>query len=220
MAGRKDAEAYALKYVKEITKSENNINLCKDLFKRLNDKEFKELMYKFLNGEDVLPVIVPTGKSDVNITLENNIKVSKDLGINFYQRIEVKKDGVKRMSDNTFFISHMMVRRTKQTAAKGIAVAKNSTKINPVTGQVKDVSAANKMSFPETQIWVGMGANKTLQELLKDRGGDLGSNKVMVGSLIKTGQASQVLTEQYSTGVESTKSLKAYLNAMHIKSTL
>jgi len=222
MANRKQIEDHVLKRIKLITKSDNNVNLYKKLFKNMNNKEFDIWMNNIKTKNSRLQVIVPPDKGDTNITIENNIKIAKDTNKELFQYIVIKDDitNTSRTTANKFLILNLPLRRVKQTLDKGVSVAEDNGHIDVLTGQVKGDSAASKLSFPELQILVGMGLEKSVVELMRDRGGDLGANNTLINGLIANGRISQDIISQYSTGAESTKTLKAYLNGMHLKNTL
>jgi len=101
---RKKTEEFILKYIKKITNTDFNVNLYKDLFKSMNDKEFDEFMTKLKNNETILQVIVPHDTKTTKITLENNIKVAKELGHDFFQYLDIgpTKDDTKRRTKNKY----------------------------------------------------------------------------------------------------------------------
>lgn len=222
MSKRTDTEALLYTWVKKITKSDMNVNLYKKHLSNMSDKEFTEFMTKLKNKEIKLQVIVPPDMGDTKITVENNIKLAKEIGQELYQRLIITDNdaGTKRMSKNKFLILDLPLRRMKQTSEKGVSVATDNKHVDVLTGQVKGDSAASKLTYPELQILSGLGMTNSLVELMKDRGGDIGANNTLINGLIQNGTISQKLVEQYSTGVESTKILKSYLNGMHIQSTL
>ena len=74
--------------------------------------------------------------------------------------------------------------------------------------------------MPEILIHAGFGIEKPIEELMNSRGGDLGLGNAMDVSLFNNGSVSLKNIQPHSTKVVSTKSLKAYLLASHIKSTL
>ena len=221
---RKQVEEYILTWVKKITGgSKFNVELWENKFKSMNDKEFDEFMQYLKKGNFIQIIVPPDFKnSDVKISIEKNMKLAKELGYEFFQRLVIGPSDKfpQYTTEDKFLILDLPVRRTKQTLEKGVSVAENMKRIDQATGQPKDESTATRISYPELQVLVGMGMKHTLIELMRDRGGDPTTMKLLVAGLAKTGRISQKLLAQYSTGVLSTKTLKAYLLGMHIKSTL
>jgi len=222
MPKRKLIEEHVLKRIKAITKSEQNVELYKKTFKKMSNKDFEEFVLNVKTKKSRLQIIVPPDKGDTNITIEHNIKLAKEWNNEIFQHLIIKDNinNTERITKNKFLILNLPLRRVKQTLDKGVSVAEDNKHIDVLTGQVKGDSAASKLSFPELQILVGMGLEKSVVELMRDRGGDLGANNTLVNGLIANGNISQTLVGDYATGVESTKTLKAYLNGMHLKSTL
>lgn len=221
-AKRKQVEEYVLKYIGKIVTGEDNLNLYKDMFKRMNDKEFDQWMRDIRDKKRTLSIVIPNGDKKNKVSVENNLKVAKELKVEFFQPLKVtgQKDTPDYTTTNKFFICKLPLRRAAQLLSKGISVPENSKITDTLTGQVTSDSRSSKMTYPEIQVLLGMGMNATLREILKLRGGDLGAANAMNQSLTKIGKVNQQAINQYSTGVVSTKTLKAYLNGIHLKSTL
>ena len=219
---RKAVETYILKYIGKIVSGDANIKLYQEFFKSMNDKEFDQWMRDLRDGKKTLSVIVPNGDNKTKVDLENNMKIAKELKIEFFQQLKVTgQEGLPDYTTtNKFMICKLPLRRAQQTLAKGISVPEHSKITDTLTGQVTSASRASKISFPEIQVLMGMGLNATLRELVKVRGGDLGAANAMNQSLTKIGKVNQQQINPYSSGVVSTKTLKAYLNGIHLKSTL
>lgn len=219
---RKKTEEFILKWVKEITRTEFNVTLYKNLFASMSDKKFEQFMVDLRDNGNILNLIVPHDAKATDVTTENNIKVGKALGHDFFQYLIYK--GVNgepdRKSLHKFFVYLTPFRRTKQTSDKGVSVAENDKKINLLTGQVTGSSQSSKISFPELQILNGMGMSKSITELTRARGGDEGEARVMKQSLLKYGKVSRTLLDSYSTGTTSSATLKAYFASMHLEISL
>jgi len=221
MSKRKQAEDFILKWIKKITKSDKNVQLYKDLFKRMNNKEFEEFMEKLEKEEIILNIIVPHDGFDGKITIEENYKLAKELGFDFFQHLLIEReDGTYIKTPDKYEILLLPFRRTKQTIDKGISVSDDAKRIDMLTGQVTGDSQASKLTYPELQVLVGLGLQDSLIELMRDRGGDLGAARALIGALSKYGRVSRKLIDMYSTGTLSTKSLKAYFVGMHLKVSL
>jgi hypothetical protein len=65
-----------------------------------------------------------------------------------------------------------------------------------------------------------MGLDKSLLELLKYRGGDIKGFNAMNTMISRTGGVRLQAISHLASGVESTKTLSAFLTAMHLKNTL
>jgi len=219
---RKKVQDYILKYVSEIThKNKNNIQLYEDLFKSMSDKDFNTFMENLRDGKTTLSVVAPNDNS-VKITVENNLKIAKKLGLEIFQHLNYtnRENLPDFKSPLKYMVVKMPIKRVAQLLVKKISIPEDNRSIDLTTGQVTGKSQSSKITYPEIQFLAGMQLDNTLKELLKYRGGDLGGANALNASLMKTGRASEKVISQYATGVESTKTLKTYYLGMHIKSTL
>jgi len=221
MANRKKAEEFILKYIDMIAPGGDNKKLYTDLFKSMSDKQFKDMMHNLERGKLTLSVIDPNTRKS-KISIENNYKVAKKLGFDFYQRLVIRnKEGIEDyITPNKFLIMSLPIRRAAQLLTKKISIPSNDKRIDLTTGAVTGDSRGSKLTMPEVQILAGMGLNKSIVELMKYRGGDLGAKNAMSALLMKQGSVSQETLDKYSTGVKSTQTLSAYMNAMHLKNNV
>lgn len=219
---RQAVQDFILKYIKKIVTGDENYNLYVNLFKSMDDKEFDKFMNDLKDGKNTLSVIIPNGSNTIKVSIENNIKIAKELGYDFFQRVKVgaTHDLPAYTTPNKYMILKLPVRRAAQLLSKKISIPEDSKRVDLLTGQVTNASKGSKLTNPELQILLGLGLKKSIVELMKHRGGDLGSGNAMNAMLFTTGVATQEQADRYSTKVESTKTLKAYLQAMHIRSTL
>ncbi len=212
---RKKVEEFILKHIRELTDKDNE-ELYKQMFKKMSNEEFDKLMEDFKNERKLLQVIIPPEKAK-NYTIPKITKYGEKLGIKFFQRLEYEIDGKRVMTPEKYEVLDLPLRRLRQTIEKKISVATDIRKIDMLTGQVTGDSQASKVTLPEIQLLIGMGVKDTLVEFLKFRGGDLGGMRALNSSLFHYGKVSMNVLKDYAEGVISTKTLKAYFNAMHFK---
>lgn len=219
---RRAVEDFLLKYIAKIVTGDLNTNLYRKLFDSMSNEEFKDFMTKLRDKEITLSIIVPNGDSKTTCNVENNLKIGKELGFNFFQKLtfEATGDMPTYTTPHEYMLLKLPIRRAAQLLIKKISIPKDSKAIDNLTGQVTGDSRSSKMSNPETQVLLGMGLKDSLLELLKVRGGDKDAANAMNQLLINRGVAHQSDIQAMSSGVESTKTLKLYFNGMHIKNTL
>lgn len=218
---RKQVQDLILKYIGKLVTGNENKKLYEDLFKSMNDRQFDEFMNKLKNKEATLSVIIPNG-SKITTNVENNIKVGKELGFDFFQHLKVSasEDMPAYKTPNKYMVLKLPVRRAAQLLTKKISIPTDSHHVDVLSGQVTGVSKGSKITNPELQVLLGLGLKDSIVELMKVRGGDQGANRAMDEILFKQGSVSQDQINKYSTGVVSKKTLKAYFNAMMIQNTL
>lgn len=215
---RKQAESFILTYIDKIAAGGQNRKLYEDLFASMSDKEFDIFMQNLRDKKTTLSIIVPHDNS-VKVEMDNNFKIAKELGYNFFQRLRVTDPETKEtyLTPNKYLVYRLPVKRTSQLLTKGISVPKDNKSIDMLTGQVAGDSRSSKITMPEIQMLIGMGMEEVLIELLKYRGGDMGARNAMINILYKQGRVDSKTLAEYSTGVVSTRTLKTYFLGAHIR---
>lgn len=198
-----------------------NIKLYNRLFRSMSDDQFDAFMRTIRDRGMSFPIIVPNTAVGA-IDPANNIKIAKEFGYEFFQHLKItnNKDMIDYITPNKYLVLSLPVRRTAQLLTKKISIPKDTKSMDLSTGQVTNKSKGSKLTMPEVQILSGMGLKESIKELMKDRGGDIGSKNAMEAYLVKQGSVSDSQLEPHSTGVVSTKTLSSYLKAMHIKNNL
>jgi hypothetical protein len=221
MPDRKKAEAFILQVIKEIDPSGENEKIYKEIFSSMSDKDFDEYMKKMENEEAFLTLFIEHFNNS-SITTENNIKVGKKHGIKFFHKLTVTGD--KDLGEYTTPIEYMLlelpVRRQSQNLVKKISIPEHNRVVDTLTGQPTGDSKGAKISYPELQVLTSMGLENSLVELFKYRGGDSGGFNAYNQSIMKYGETNLKLLNNYATGVVSSKTLKAYLLAIHTNTNL
>lgn len=223
MGNRTKTQEFILNMIRDIARDSDkaNYNLYKEMFDKMNDKQFDEFMVKLKNGDVTLSIIKDNSRP-YGITLENNFAMAKKLGFDFFQNIKVS--GSKELPDyitpNKYLVYKLPIKRAAQLLSKKISIPTGASKIDTLTGQVTGEDKAAKLTMPELQILSGYGAKMSILELMKTRGGDLGEGNAMTNLLFRDGFVTQASLRQYQTQVVSTKTLVSYFAAMHIKADI
>lgn len=218
---RKEVQDYCLSVIGSITNnSKENLDLYNDLFNSMSDAEFDVFMTKLKNDEINLSIVVPAG-NQVKITMENNLKVADKIGHKFFQKLVYEEsDELPSYKSNVkYFVIDLPIRRASQLLAKKISVPEHNRSRDTLTGQVVGDSVARRITYPELQVLFGCGLNKTIEELVQSRGGDLGKANALNLMLSRTGKADLETINKYGTGTRSSETLKSILQAMHIRTS-
>lgn len=220
---RQAAEEFILSYIEKISPGGENAQLYKTAFSKMSNAEFDNYMKGIETGENQLSIQAPN-KGTAKLNLERNIKLAKDLGHDFFQRLWFhgdKETGTPTyLTPVKYMILQLPIRRQAQLLVKKIAIPDNNKQIDQLTGQVTGNSKSSKISYPELQVLQGMGLKASIVELMKYRGGDIGGFSAMNKVIARDGYVHQETIAPYATGVESTKLLKAYLTCAHLQNTL
>ncbi len=218
---RKAAEQFIIDSIGKIVKGNFNTDRYKKYFASLSDVDFDYFMASLKNESKFLTIQLPNfGESD--ITVENNVKVAAQLGLDFFQRIWMgpTKDMPRYLTPIKYLVVDLPVRRASQMLIKGISVAEHNRTTDMYTGQVAGDSKTSKISFPELQVAAAMNLDNSMIELIKYRGGDIKGGYALDAMLKKYGHANIATLSKYASGVESTDTLKTFLNCCHLKNNL
>ena len=83
---RKKTEEFIIKYIDKIYPGGATTKAYKEKFSKMSDKQFKTFMEELRDGKRELVMIAPPGDKQ-RLSLERNIKIGKELGHDFYQRL-------------------------------------------------------------------------------------------------------------------------------------
>jgi hypothetical protein len=218
---RQATEAFVLKYIEKLMPGSENTQLYRDLFASMDDEQFDQFIQALEKEETTLAVIAPNfGK--VKLTVENNLALAQELGHNFFERLWIKPDDNSPafLTPKEYLVMDLPLRRQAQVLVKKISIPEDNQSVDDLTGQPSGKSEAAKISYPETQVLAALNLDKTLNELLKYRGGDTQGFNAMNDSFSRTGGASQEAIKHLAGGVKSTQTLHTILLAMHLSNTL
>jgi hypothetical protein len=214
---RKGVEEYLISLMDELDSSGRNTTIYKDLFKRLSNDEFDNMMNKIRDGEMRVSVIVNNTVDAINF--ENNKKILKRMGVKLFNNLVIDGPDGKYRSRVTANCLLMPDRRVKQTISKSMSVGKDTKTRDVLTGTVAGKSSAGKKTLEEIKIMEALGLHDTITELYTVKGGDKGAENALVNeSEYGIPELSSIMKSR--TGVQSRKTLQWYLAGAHIKLTI
>lgn len=220
MGNREKATKHLLKYVNKIVPGGYNRDYWKARLERLSDKEFEQFIERLESGEEIIHVVSPNLAKD-RVTVENNLKVAEELGHEFFQRLWLTDphSGTTYLTPIKYLIVDLPMRRQAQTLVKKISIRDDDVRTDELTGQPAG-SGGSKISFPQLQSLYARGGDKSIEELIKYRGGDEKAYRALSQSLIKTGGASLTSLAPLTGKTRSTEMFGVILKAMHVDSNL
>lgn len=219
---RKAAEALILKWVSKIDPTGTNSKMYKDeIFPAMNNEDFDNWMKAIEAGTDYIFINVPnlTGKG---VTVANNLKVAKEMGVNLFQKIELTDPvtGKRYMGVRDYLIIHLPVKRQIQMITNKMSIQDADVKYDDLSGQVAGSTKGASMSFPETLVLYSQGLDNTLEEFLKVRGGDQMAGRVVNEMVINQGNGSIKMIEDLPSRAKSSTTLSTIMKAMHLDNNL
>lgn len=219
---RQKIEAWCLDLLKQLDASGLNAKIYQEkVFKPMTDVQFHTFIQDLKSKKRHLVVYAPN-YGPVKLDLRKNIAIAKKLGRNYFEKIwiEGRDDLPTQLTPVTYFVIPTVVRRQAQLITKGVSVPKNMRTINALTGQPTGDSQAAKISMPELQLCVSAGMMKSMEELMKYRGGDVRGGAALHGMLVRFGRASLKTLQPFASGVESTNYVNSLFTAAHIQTNL
>jgi hypothetical protein len=221
MGNRKAATDELIRLLNLMLPDSPNNELYRTQLERLSNEEFEIYMSKLESGEEIVSIISPN-LTEQKLTVENNLKVAKELGHEFFQQLWLTDPTTQRvyLTPQKYLVIDLPVRRQQQLLVKKIAIPQHNRSSDDLTGQPTGDSRGSSLSFPELQVLYAQSLNRTTEELIKFRGGDLKAMRMMTQQLIETGAANQDSIKRTPTKVKSTETLSTFLKGMHLENTL
>lgn len=218
---RKAAEAFILEYIDKLLPGSPNKAQYEAFFKSMSDSEFDQYMSDLASGAKFLTIKAPN-YSRPALSVRRNLDIAKELGHHFFQRIWIgpKGDMPAYLTPIEYLIVDLPLKRMSQTLKKKISIPDSNKVIDATSGQPTGDSGRARISYPEMQIMAAMGMDHCVTELIKYRGGDLKGFNAMNAMISRMGSANQSTLSHFASGVESTRTLKTFLTAAHLKNTL
>lgn len=223
MATRKEVEEFILENIDAILPgSPNKEYYVKQVFARMNDKEFEQFMHDLQDDKRMLAIITPNLSKGPKLDIKRNIALAEKLGHSFFQKIVFGPSEGRPgyITPIPYLVIKIPLRRQAQHLIKKISIPEDNHSVDDFTGQPTGNSKGSRLSYPETQVLAALDLTSTLAELLKYRGGDRGGFTAMNNAINKTGGVRLGAIEADATGVESTKTLRVFLTSMHLKNSL
>ena len=150
-----------------------NSKRYRQIIGQMNDKEFDQFMNYMKEGKWQLHLVAPN--MIVNLQNEDLLKACDLIGLDLFQRVWMydRATGRKYLTDNKYMFVKLPIRRQQQFLDEKISVPDNDRTIDGLTGQVTGDSRSCSITNPEIQILAARGLDKTMQELVNIRGGNI-----------------------------------------------
>lgn len=218
---RKNTEEFIIAFINKLLPGSKNVSIYKDLFSSMTDEDFDVFMDDLESGKSRLAIIAPN-LSDVNISIDRNLDIAKELGHNFFEKIwmEDPNGGPNYLSNKAYLVVDLPIRRQAQLLIKKISIPEDNKSIDHMSGQPTGDSKGSKISYPELQILASLELDNSIVEFMKYRGGDLDGFTAMNDSISRTGGVSIDALSKFGTKVKSTQTLSTILTGMHLRNTL
>ncbi len=218
---RKLATEMAVAYVEKISPKSGNSEKLKERLEKMSDKQFATYMTDLRDGNVTIRIKAPN-LADPKLNVARNIKIGKELGYDFFQRLRLKDPatGQQYTTPEKYLILSLPFRRQAQHLVKKMSVPADNESRDDLTGQPTGKSKGSSLSNPEMQVLYALGLDKTIEELLKVRGGDAAAYTAMNKFAHETGGFSLDQVAKAGGKVKSTETLATLLKAMHLNNNL
>lgn len=221
MGNREAATKVLLKYIDALCPGSENTKIYEDQLAAMSDAQFEAYVAGIESGQYTLSFIMPN-LSDKKLSVRRNLALAKELKHNFFRRLWLTDpvSGKTYLTPVKYLIIKLPLRRQAQLLVKKMSTPDDNKHIDELTGQPTGVSKGSKMSFPELQVLYAQGMDRTIEELIKFRGGDQQGFNAMNRSIIEKGGVSLDAIMPQAGKVKSTTTLSTFLKAMHLDNNL
>lgn len=221
MGNRKAATKVLLEYIEKILPGGENVEIYKSQLDKMSDAQFDAYMAKLESGEETLFIVAPN-LSKARLSVERNLDIAKELGHNFFERLWLTDPHTDTtyLTPIPYLVVDLPLRRQAQLLNKKISIPDNNDHIDELTGQATGPSKGSKLSFPELQTLYAQGLDRTIEEMIKFRGGDSEAFRQMNVDMVDKGSVSLDALLSKGTRVKSTETLNILLKSMHLDNNL
>lgn len=218
---RKVAEKIWLDLMKEITKGGYNYKVYKELFSKMSDAQFDELMVKIEAGGQ-LSIWVDNNNPDEYPVYDKVLESCAKRGLDIEQHLVFydQDTGLEYETPETFVVGTGETRKQRQMWVKKFGAAKDDTKIDDLTGQVFGDSRGTGISIPEVRVLKTLGLDLMARELYDVKGGDMGALDEYRRSIQETGHASVRESLRRGTGVRSLMTAGILMRGRHLENNV
>jgi hypothetical protein len=218
---RKEFIDFVCTHLDELLPGGENGKYIRQRLEAMSPEQLDAYVEKLASGEETIPLVAPN-LHDKKLSIENNIKVAKKLGYDFFHHLRLTdpETGTTYLTPEKYLVVDLPVRRQRQLQRKKITIPQGTRHVDELSGQVTGPSRGSKISMPELQVLYSQDLTQPIVELIKYRGGDIKGQQLLYRSLMETGRASQKALSMTPTAVRSTQVLGIIFNAMHLSTTL
>ena len=220
MKNRSKAEAYILKFMKDIDPSMNNFRIYKEKFSKMTDNQFHKYMTDMKEGKTQL--VVYSANMVNNLTTTNLKNVAEKYNVSLFDHIDIWDNDLERFvrTSTKYLIVDVPIRRLKQTLSEKISVPDNDRVRSVQTDQVTGDSKGSSVSLIEAQIAIDKGLDEVVNEFFNIRGGNLEAVNTLKSVLENKGSVSSEDLKNVTTRPKVVQTVKSILHGMHIQSNL
>lgn len=230
----KNRKAFIDQVVKDIealAPGSENAKIYKQALEKMPEGQFQAILKAARNATSehpdysqpffILPVVQPNMEK-YKITTDNNLKLAKKWGVEFFQRIWMTDRVTKQtyLTNLPYLVIDLPMTRPAQTLDKKIAIPDHNRSIDDRTDQVTGDSKGASISYPEVQILNARGLEDTILEFIKARGGDSKVGRLMDKQIKDTGSFDLDTVKDADTQAKSTETLSHILTGMHLENNL
>lgn len=215
---RKKVEAFIIKAVEEILPKGGNKEYYQERFEAMSDKAFDTFMHQLKDGA-TLHLTAPNVVSE-GLKIERNLALLEKYKRKVFHHIELSDgEGNRYITPIPYMVIDLPVRLQEQSLSKKISVAEDNKRVDDLTGQATGASKGSRISFPQIQMLYAQGAEQSIREFVKFRGGDEEAYRLMEQMIAETGEVDMDAIPD--TGeVRSITTLRTFLKAMHLNNNL
>lgn len=187
---RKIVEERVYKFLDILDPSEQNSGFYKNIFAKLNDKEFVEFF------KQPFAIKFQTKLFEIEPKMHQVVKALDFIKVPLMEKVNMPflykdKDGVPVTTLYEALVIFPPIKKTKQFISKKNSMSTNISKRDMKTGLLLDVDKNGNTSDREIECLAAMGCQKTISELVTYRADSMDAKNEFYSTINTTGMVSQ-----------------------------
>lgn len=199
-----------------------NTDKYREMFKKMNDKEFDSFFKKYFNSDSYM--ILDIVEYERELTMENIEKAAKLLGVPLTEKLVMPN--MNRDKDNPIVtkyevpVGYLHIKRLQQMLSKKNSTSTDISSRSAITGQVINADKNARNSDQENIAMITTGVDAPIRELLGGRADNMAAKTAMYSEIAKKGYVSLSELPNDPSSKITLNSLDVYFLGMGIKTDL
>jgi hypothetical protein len=189
---RKEYENFIYDQMNTLEPSEENTMRYRQMFSKMDDKEFEKWLKNFFNNKDA-NFTIETIPYKRELELKNIVKTAKKMGVPLLEKVALpfeNPEGEVVWTATEVPVMYINIKRVQQMIAKKNAMSTSIEMRDSKSGQVTGGDKNARSSDVENIALIAINADETLKEMIGPRSDNLVAKAEMLKKIAKDGYVS------------------------------